>query len=262
MAGSYTMSVSYFHPHGQPVHLMDCWRACPICKVCMFRPGTFGVLFKKPPPFKVDFLRKNPGVSLRYVFIENDVIESCDLLRCLILPRLEKLTLGPASHVVPLFQNAGDIEELKNMSYTVRDLDLGRAIPGQAALRAILLRCPHVEHLVCMVPGDPKEPSAFQRATLSKFSGAAVSETLNPARHSLTHIELEGSFQSWPTHDGSLLDLSSFSRLKCVQLPSYCLFTAKGPGRSRTGTYARLPPSLEFLKVWCNYVLAHTYGER
>lgn len=87
----------------------------------------------------------------------------------------------------------------------------------------------------------------------------SISHALRFVATSLEELKLQTAGIPWRSHDGSRLDLSTFDKLKHLDLASNLLFDSPEASSKREGTYALLPSALEKLIInfdFGNYVLA------
>jgi hypothetical protein len=77
-----------------------------------------------------------------------------------------------------------------------------------------------------------------------------IAKTLKLCKTTLKVLRLGGASQYWSAHDQIRLDLSQFSSLAELELPSFLLFGSLGPSPSRNGVYRLLPQSLQRLTVF------------
>ena len=85
--------------------------------------------------------------------------------------------------------------------------------------QGLLLLIPSLKSLECRVPvtsGPRKNPTMIRR-----LSPAQITVAFAPAETSLVDLRLRSNNQHWLTHDSSRLDLSSFNRLRALDVPYF-----------------------------------------
>ena len=87
------------------------------------------------------------------------------------------------------------------------------------------------------------------------LSPSKITNAIQPVQTTLTSLYIsENSHTSWPNHDRTRLDLSSFTALQLLSVPSHLIFPQKLPRPpSRNGLYRLLPPSLHELSITFEY---------
>jgi len=199
--------------------------------------------------FWTDILLHNSLTSLRSIRIGDSSFTASDILRCIVnLPRLEELTI--ALHLTLLEDPISEtLQKSKGCSGLVR-LDLRETFVSEGAIRCILQRTRRLERLTCCIPRHSTRGAVWPtRLMLETYSSRRLLETLDPVKQTLTDRTLYHKYQVWPGHDGTLLDLSAFTRLGSVAAPRYCFLVEKTPGKARSGVHHLLPPSLKSLNA-------------
>ena len=143
-----------------------------------------------------------------------------------------------------------------DQSLSLATLSFGLFHPHPKILLEILRLSPNLRELCCWIPGDDGHEGHWRGVRvyivtmISVLSPARIPVLLEPIQHSLRSLNLgEATQTEWPHHDGSRMDMSSFSCLKVLKTVAKCMFSAKSPDDGRKGVYRLLPPTLEELDV-------------
>ena len=126
-----------------------------------------------------------------------------------------------------------------------------------------ILRLPKcVRHLVIKTPGSQNPSYGFSgldfagRVNMATpLSPSRIGVSIQAVRNTLISLRiLEDSCTSWPGHDGTRLDLTSFTALQTLSVPSHLLFPGKSPNHpSRNGLYKLLGPSIREIHITFDY---------
>jgi hypothetical protein len=116
------------------------------------------------------------------------------------------------------------------------------------SLKHLLRLSPSLESISCRVPGTPKWET--YPGMSHPVSPIHIAKTLEICKTTLKELRLGGASQYWSAHDQTRLDLSQFSNLAELELPSFLLFGSPGPSPSRNGVCRLLPQSLQRLTVF------------
>ena len=126
-----------------------------------------------------------------------------------------------------------------------------------------ILRLPRKLHtLTIQIPGLRKPSYAFGRLNFavppvmeSPLSPSKVTESIQPAQATLVSLKIfEDAHTRWRSHDGTRLNLASFTALQVLKIPSHLVFPKKLPSPpSRNGLYRLLPASLLSIDITFDY---------
>lgn len=123
-------------------------------------------------------------------------------------------------------------------------------------LSSLIVASPLLATLVCRTPFD--EPSrkgvypgsAFISVPLSPIS---ILPTLAPISQTLVKLDLSTYGQEWSGHDGTRLDLTSFTKMRHLCASAELLVAPHALGVSRDGLFKLLPPSLRNFRVSAHF---------
>ncbi|KAL9625264.1 MAG: hypothetical protein Q9160_000666 [Pyrenula sp. 1 TL-2023] len=137
----------------------------------------------------------------------------------------------------------------------LESLNLGGYHCLQTGRLNCLLKWPIIRTLKCTAtqsrPLTDLGPASLRWLSwvVGSLKPSRISHSLRPVVTSLEKLQLQTANMPWCSHDGSRLDLSSFVKLKHLDLASDLLFDSPEPSPKRNGTYALLPAALEELIV-------------
>ena len=160
-------------------------------------------------------------------------------------------TLDPASRlsIHPL-----DPDPAGRDSSRLKLMDLGGSHFAHTELRRLFEIFPTITTLDCALPGqEPSYGSYMQPRPIfmnSPLSPGLVAQAFAPLQEGLTSLRLnDGPVHTlWGGYDSTQMDLSCFTCLKVLHVPSKCYFEGS-PEAQRKSMRTLLPPSLEEFKV-------------
>ena len=210
---------------------------------------------RKCLPFTLDFLDidRNSAPNLRQFYLPWFGTSFKEIVEYLQIPGLETLYVSfPAS-----VKLRSDLLEVRRdlQPSDLAKLYLGSSYFPISELSSLLAMLSNLKTLSLGLPFPDAREETVDGVHASEqkrmLSPVCIGNLLESFRHSLVDLRLwkERHRSAFNVHDGSRLDLSSFEKLRTLNLPSDCLFVSDGPDPSRDGLWKLLPPQLEDLKV-------------
>ena len=197
-------------------------------------------------PESLPSLFQNPFLRLRHLDLRVRVLSIRQALHFLTLPSLREFHVhgiteannGPFRGTKP--QVTTRVEEFHTVGRPLHPTTMKSLLAlSQSTLKSLHIR----------VPGRMAQDQELKlNEMLGAFSPATINDTLHPVRATLARLRLRTDLMTWPSHDGSRLDLADFVSLKYARLSSP-LFFEESATSSRSGVWRLLPASIEELTV-------------
>lgn len=223
-----------------------------LCRLHELDLTAFGMLNLR---FEPTFLEQNGLKCLRKIRIKDYNMQIDDVFRYLRLKSVETMCIANMNTQSSMSENLrySSHHAQHNPPSSLTALSLGSFHPPREMLLELLRLLPNLKDLSCWVPGDGgaghHEP-AYGRIMSSALSPADIPTALKPIQHSVLRLDLkDGTQTQWLSHDGTRMDMSSFTCLKVLKARAECFFAAKSPIGKRKGVYELLPLNLEELNV-------------
>ena len=184
---------------------------------------------------------------LRKLANTSDSSSISNIAKLIQLQNMESIWLWGSDEDIIIDASPATLQAKPNVS--LRRIRFGPNIYVPAeVLRFMITLTPALRQLMCNFPGPNRYSVGPDVSTIA--SPGSLRLMLAPAQYSLTDLSiLEGTKNEFSGHDGTRLDLSNFSALRCLTVKSKCFFKAKGPDGSRNRVFELLPRSLRVLAV-------------
>jgi hypothetical protein len=115
-------------------------------------------------------------------------------------------------------------------------------------IRTLLGSCTQLKRLHCQIPMVTRANAFGPTRLVEDISPAALRDMLEPVRQTLQELHLIN--RPWGvTYDESKLDLSDFTLLEILQVPSPCLLPPGRPNEGRKNLHYYLPPRIRHIHV-------------
>lgn len=177
--------------------------------------------------------------------------EICDYMGVKSLSSIVVKNLDPGSKVSSQRMNPDSAgRDGANLTF----MDLGLPHLPHSELHKIFDLASTLATLQCAMPGlgesaGPMQFRRLQTRMMSPLSPALIAQAFSPLQACLVELRLsDGPITHWPGHDGTRMDMSKFTCLKVLVVPSTCFFRGS-PAAKRRGVRELLPPSLMELSV-------------
>ncbi|KAF2649915.1 hypothetical protein K491DRAFT_783005 [Lophiostoma macrostomum CBS 122681] len=210
---------------------------------------------RRGPSYECQFLDDLPLVSLKKIQLDaghdagprgSSGFTITEILRCMQFPKLRTLK----AYQLGVLED-GLSTSLPAQKSNITSLELtGSSLWSVKAslIHTLLLCCTQLRRLCCQVPMETRANAFGPTRLLEDISPAALRNMLEPVRQSLEELYLRN--RPWGvSYDDTKLDLSDFSRLEVLQLPSPCLLPPGRPCEGRKNLHYYLPPRLKQLHL-------------
>jgi hypothetical protein len=194
--------------------------------------------------FQLSLFGQNKLENLSYAEIDSAYLNPATVMNLMRLKRIKCIEIVRSDM-------KGSLGSTLQHSSPLTTLDLGEICLPKNTLRSLLEMTKELKMLECGVPNGEQLQVANRRGYIqNNLSPAEILSAILPVQQTLRKLVLCDVYQNyWPIHDGSRLDLSGFTALKTIKVPSNLLFQAAEADPSRDGVYRLLPRSLEWIKV-------------
>lgn len=145
-----------------------------------------------------------------------------------------------------------ELSSSKAPNFKLKHLKFVRGQISRQTLSSLIVASPLLATLVCRTPLDELSTkgvypgSALISVPLSPIS---ILPTLAPISQTLVKLDLFTSGQEWSGHDGTRLDLTSFTKMRLLYASAELFVAPHVLGVSRDGLFKLLPPSLRNFRV-------------
>ena len=195
-----------------------------------------------------NFLTKSLADRIQDLVIRARQLSIDETTTLLLLPNLRILRIYPEK-VAHQLRSEKDRDE--RLMARLEVFDLGRMPNLSPTALRLLLSLPQSVKALCCAPPGIFADMRRRRQTLAPFSPSDLNFALEPLKNSLVCLQVEGfHLARWPGHDGSRLDMTTFTKLEILEVPETYFFDIESKGWARRlRLWALLPAALRKLMV-------------